>query len=129
MKNKRMEGSLTGVIIMVVLALGGAVMFFSGAYMFAGACVIAIAGIYGVVMALTDSKPDWWWLRRICVRILAFHAKLQQEWREELIRHLATLPPEERKRELAELAKLLDEDSFLHPNNLPYDRVKPGSFD
>lgn len=129
MKNKRTEGSWGSAIIMVVLAAGGAALFFSGAHMFAGAGIVAIAGIYGVVMALTGSEPNWQWLRRICIAVRACHAKWQREWREELIRHLNSLSPEERKRELVELAKSLDEGSFLHPNNLPYDRVKPGSFD
>lgn len=128
MKNKRTEG-MAGVIIMMVIAIGGLALFFSGAHMFAGVIILTIAGIFGIVMALIGLEPNWKWLRRVCVRVRAYHAKWQREWREETIRHLNSLPPEERQRELAELAKSQDEDSFLHPNNLPYDRVKPDSFD
>jgi hypothetical protein len=99
-----------------------------GSY-FAAAGMLLVVGIYGMVMALTNSEPDWNWMRRICNRVRRYNAAWQDERRVEMVRHLNGLPPEARERELARLAEMEDEDSFLHPRNLPYDRVKPGRFD
>ncbi len=126
--NSKRQGSVAMAIFMMIMAIGGMALIIHGNF-FAGFCIVILSGIYGAIMALVGDEPDWKWLRRICDRIRRYHARWQKERQYDLICYLDSLSLEERERELVMLATEESEDSFLHPRNLPYDRVKPGSFD
>lgn len=90
-----------------------------------GAGIIGIAWFFAISYAILDCVPPWKWGQRICERIRRRHADHQKDMRDASRRHLDGLSPEERVRAMKEIT----EDSFLHPENLPYDRCEPGRFD
>ena len=137
--------------LLIALALGGAAVIAHTAVVLAlglgapdqpfrfisGAGLIALAACLWVCYALSGGEPAFGWARRSCQRIQAWQAREQQALRNDIIAHLASLSPEEREKEVERLTDgssvismdIPDKESFLHPRNWPYDRIKPGCFD
>lgn len=98
---------------------------------FAGAGLVVLACCLWVSYALTGGEPSWGWARRSCDRIRAWQRREQVTLRRDIMRHLASLSPEERAKEVERLTDgssivsmdIPDKESFLHPRNWPQGRI------
>lgn len=96
-----------------------------------GIGLVLLAGCLWVCYALTGGEPAWSPARRNCDRIRAWQRQETETLREDIMRHLAGLSPEERAKEVDRLTDgssvitmdIPDKASFLHPDNWPKGRI------
>ena len=102
------------VLSLAILGLGS-IIYPTEISRFGGVLLIMSAMVWGFLLAALNGEAHWKWARRLGDRIRVSIRKFKEE--------LDRAEVMEKAKEEAR------KQSFLHPDNHPRDRAKPGSFD